>query len=352
MEAPAGTVLVVDDEESIRNYLSEVLSLEGYECKCFDKSLAALAYLSQTKDPPDLVMTDIRMPGMDGLEFLKNVQSVTPGVPVVLISGIYELGIALEAVRQGAADYLFKPAKPAEVLSIAAQHVRVNAKEEHAAVQAALAAFVAQAKVPTGDGNNGASEFNAVVELFRSLGAKRYETMQHSMRVAAFARLLGEVLHLSDEELRQVQLGALLHDIGKIAIPRNVLLKAAALNEKEWEVMRTHPRIGYQLLKAVPELEAPAEVVYAHHERFDGTGYPRGLRGEEIPLGARLFSVVDTVDAITSRRAYRPARDFDAAAEELRKGSGTQFDPTLVEAFLQLPQQKLAEIRERLRDSE
>lgn len=348
MGSPAGTVLVVDDEESIRNYLSEVLSLEGYECKCFNESLAALAYLSEAKDPPDLVMTDIRMPGMDGLEFLKNVHSVTPGVPVVLISGIYDLGIALEAVRQGAADYLFKPAKPAEVLSIAAQHVRVHAKPEQAAVQAALTAFLAQSKAQTGD--NGAAEFNAVVELFRSLGAKRQETLQHSMRVASYARLLGEALGLGDERLRHIQLGALLHDIGKIAIPRNVLLKPAALNEKEWEVMRTHPRIGYQLLKAVPDLQTAAEIVYAHHERFDGKGYPRGLRGEEIPLGARLFSIVDTVDAITSCRVYRPARGFDAAAQELRNGAGSQFDPRLVEVFLQLPQDGLAEIRERLRD--
>jgi putative nucleotidyltransferase with HDIG domain len=169
--------------------------------------------------------------------------------------------------------------------------------------------------------------------------------MQHSMRVAAYSTLLGARCGLSQSQLQDLERGALLHDIGKIAIPRNVLLKPGPLDDNKWEVMRTHPFIGYQLLAELPTMREAAEIVYAHHERFDGHGYPRGLKGDEIPLGARLFSIVDTVDAITSDRAYRAAQGFDVASSELQKGSGTQFDPALVASFLQIPESDLLRIR-------
>ncbi|HYM09295.1 MAG TPA: HD domain-containing phosphohydrolase [Bryobacterales bacterium] len=339
---------MIDDEESIGHYLSEVLSLEGYECKCFQQSLAALAYLAETAAPPDLVMTDIRMPEVDGLEVLRRVRALSPGLPVILISGVYELATALEAVKSGATDYLFKPAKPAEVLSLVAKHVRPGARPEQAAIEAALAGFLTQCRSGKDHNHAGAPERapDQALALFQTLGIKRYETLQHSMRVAAYATLLGERYGLSPAQLSDLRLGALLHDIGKVAIPRNVLLKPGPLNEKEWEVMRTHPRVGYQLLAAWPEMEEASRVVYSHHEHYDGAGYPRGLRGEEIPIGARLFSIVDTVDAITCNRSYRPARGFDVARGELRRYRGTQFDPHLVDLFLDLPELQLIEIRD------
>ena len=351
MATSAPTIVVIDDEEDVREYLNEVLSLDGYECKCFQESVSALAYLSEGSPPADLVMTDIRMPGMDGLELLKKVHSVAPGLPVILISGLYELAIALEAVRSGAVDFLLKPAKPAEVLSLVAKHVQPGPQPEAQAVQAALANFLANYKpcyqqASFGDGHSNAAE------LFRVLGFRRYETMQHSMRVAAYAVLLGEAYGLECAQLGDLELGALLHDIGKIAIPRNVLLKPAALNEKEWEVMRTHPHIGYQLLADLHCLQGVRDVVHAHHERYDGTGYPRGLKGDQIPVGARLFSIVDTVDAITCDRPYRKAQSFQVAYAQLQNGSSTQFDPEMVKLFLSLPEEKLLQIRDRLPDGE
>ena len=181
-------------------------------------------------------------------------------------------------------------------------------------------------------------------EVFDVLGFKRYETLQHSKRVAAYAVLLGEAKKLSTEELGHLALGALLHDIGKIAIPHNVLMKAGPLNDQEWGVMRLHPQIGWELLSEFPELGAEAEIVYSHHERFDGKGYPRRLKGHDIPLGARIFSIVDTLDAITSDRPYRGRQPIETAVAEIASHSNKQFDPTLVRTFQRVPKAALEEI--------
>ncbi|MBI3666219.1 MAG: response regulator [Acidobacteria bacterium] len=342
-----GRVVVIDDEEPVRNYLSDVLTLDGYLCKCFAESRAALAYLSENSPPPDLVLTDIYMPGMDGLELMKRVHAISPGTPVILISGIYEMAIALEAVKAGAADYLFKPAGPAEVLSLVAKHIHPKAQPGRDAVERALRKFLRSYETKSLPDQHGAAHMEPAIELFQALGFKRYETMQHSLRVAAYAGLLGRRCGLLPCQLRDLELGAMLHDIGKIAVPRNVLLKPEPLDEREWEVMRTHPSIGFELLAALPQMQEAVQVVYAHHERYDGTGYPHGLRGEEIPLFARLFSIVDTLDAITYDRPYRRAQGFDAARREILKGSGTQFDPRLVRIFLEVSDAELNSIRAR-----
>ncbi len=169
--------------------------------------------------------------------------------------------------------------------------------------------------------------------LAAALDAREHETGLHSKRVACHALLLARRFTADEERLKQIYWGALLHDIGKIGIPDAVLLKQGSLTDAEWAAMRTHPEKGHAILEAVPFMQEAAEIVLAHEERFDGRGYPRGLAGEQIPWGARLFAVIDTLDAITSDRPYRPAADFDAARAEIRRGVGTQFDPRAVEAF-------------------
>ncbi len=348
MTASAPRIVVVDDEAAIGTYLSGVLSMEGYDCTCFQESLAALAYLSQNHPPPDLLMTDICMPGMGGLELLRQVHRLAPGLPVVLISGLYELATALEAVRSGAADYLLKPAKPSEVIDMVARHVN-PASPEPAAVHEAITDFLAHYKPQL---HKLPAEQLDAAKLFQALGFRRYETMQHSLRVSSYAVLLGRAYGLTSPQLRELELGALLHDIGKIAIPRNVILKPGPLNANEWRVMHTHPVIGHKLLADLPGMEGVAEIVHCHHESWDGQGYPRGLRGEEIPVAARLFSVVDTIDAITCNRPYRQARPFSVARQELERCRGSQFDPHAVDVFLSLPEAALTAIRDRLPDTE
>lgn len=173
-----------------------------------------------------------------------------------------------------------------------------------------------------------------VQALAEALDIREMETGMHSRRVACHTQVLARRLVPDAERLRQIYWGSLLHDIGKIGIPDDILLKHDRLSEPEWKVMRTHVELGFHIVAKLPDMALAAQVVRCHEERFDGTGYPRGLKGEDIPLGARLFAVIDTLDAMTSDRSYRKAMSFDAAKDEIVRMAGTQFDPLAVEAFL------------------
>lgn len=335
----ASTVIVVDDEEPIRDYLSSVLHFEGYRTQCFGHSRDALAYLTRQNEPADLMLTDIRMPGMGGLELLQNAKQTRPQLPVILISGLYELALAVEALEHGADDYLRKPVGPSDVITTVGKYLHNDTQRQEAAIQLALEQYLSERSDPL--------RSEAIHEIFRNLGFRRYETFQHSKRVAAYSRLFAERYGMPKAKLDRLELGALLHDIGKIGIPRNVLLKPGPLTDDEWRVMRSHPSIGRRLLEPFEQLETEAEVVYGHHERWDGLGYPQGLIADEIPLTARLFSIVDAFDAITSDRPYRPAQDAEVAKRLIAKEAGRQFDPALTEVFLTIPNAKLQAIRAR-----
>lgn len=345
MPQDPSTIIVVDDEEVMRQYLYDVLSRHGYECKCFEGSLAALSYMANAGNAPHLMLTDISMPGMDGMDLLRTVKTVSPDTPVILISGLYELALAIEALKGGASDYLLKPANPNDVIRLVSRHLGPDARNGQEALRAALGRFLRVRQTYGRD-------FEDVREIFEVLGFRRFETLQHSKRVACFAELLGQFLNISEERLGPLKLGALLHDIGKIAIPHNVLMKPGPLTEAEWTVMRLHPRIGWELMSDFPELAEEADIVYSHHERFDGRGYPRSLHGDEIPLGARVFAIADTLDAITSDRPYRQGRSWQEASSEIQRHAHTQFDPHMVETFLRVPLAKLEAVRRRYPDSE
>ena len=335
-ECPS-TVLIVDDESSIRDYLSELLRMQGYECRCFSESLEALSYLSQEEQPADLLLADISMPGMGGMDLLRTVKPSYPGLPVILISGLYELALAVDALDAGADDYLKKPVRPADVVTLVEKYLGPSSESQEREVRDSLRQFL--------DSRQSDPKSSAQLkELFEKLGFKRYETFQHSARVASISRLFGESCEIPSIELPRLELGALLHDIGKIGTPRNILMKPGKLTAEEWRVMREHPVIGYRMLAKLSDLQTEADLVHAHHERFDGRGYPRGLRGEEIPLGARIFAIVDAFAAMTSDRPYRSARPPHAARDEIAKMAGTQFDPSLAGVFLEIPEQSLTRL--------
>lgn len=333
------TIVIVDDEKSMRDYLSEVLLNEGYRCESFCEGLAALAFISERIPPVDLIFTDIMMPGMGGLDLLRTSTAIFPDLPVVMVSGAYDIGLATEALGGGAADYLLKPATPSDIINLVRKHLANTAQIDHVRTRRALANLLA---APV----NGASALSRLHELFDVVGFKRYETLQHSKRVAEYAKVLGLACDLSERELAQLRLGALLHDIGKVAIPRNILLKPSALTREETAIVQLHPQVGRDLLAEFEELGAEAEIVYAHHERFDGTGYPRQLKGEDIPKGARIFSIVDTFDAITSDRPYRDALPVEKARTAILEARGTQFEPKLVDRFAELPDAVLIHVKE------
>ena len=323
----------------MREYLNEVLYQQGYECRSFPAGLAALSYLSEAESSPDLVLTDINMPEMSGIDLLRSVKAVSPDLPVILISGLYELGLAIDALKLGAADYLLKPAKPDDVVKLVAKHLEPLTQSQQALAQQALRRFMS-ARDPN------LPVAGQAQEVLEALGFKRYETLQHSKRVAAYAKRLGQATGLGVEELSHLELGALLHDIGKMTTPHNVLLKNGPLDEEQWDAMRLHPSIGAELLEEFPELRRESEIIHSHHERFDGQGYPRGFKAGQIPVGARIFSIVDTFDAITSNRPYRAGQPVASARKEILQHSGTQFDPRLVEIFLEIPESELESIRQ------
>jgi HD-GYP domain-containing protein (c-di-GMP phosphodiesterase class II) len=174
--------------------------------------------------------------------------------------------------------------------------------------------------------------------------------MQHSQRVARYSVLIAEQAGLDPMSMGALEIGALLHDIGKAGIPHNVLMKPEPLDDNEWRVMRLHPVIGWELLSGIPGIEEEAQIVYCHHERFEGGGYPRGLRGEEIPIGARIFSIADTLDALVSDRPYRLGCELGKARDRISGLGGTQFDPQLITCFAEVPDFKIEECRDRFRE--
>jgi HD-GYP domain-containing protein (c-di-GMP phosphodiesterase class II) len=276
---------------------------------------------------------------MGGLDLLRTATAIFPSLPVIMVSGACDLDLATEALRGGATDYLLKPAGPADIAAVARKHLSRSAHADQVRIRQALANLLTIR-------SNGTPAAAQLHELFQVVGFKRYETLRHSKRVAEYARLLGQVCGLSSGELTHLQLGALLHDIGKVAIPRNILFKPAALSEEEGAIMRLHPRVGWDLLAEFEGLAAEAEVVYAHHERFDGTGYPRRLKGDKISIAARIFSIVDAFDAITSDRPYRAALPIERAREAILEGRGTQFDPQVADLFTALPGETLIRVKE------
>jgi putative nucleotidyltransferase with HDIG domain len=194
-------------------------------------------------------------------------------------------------------------------------------------------------------GRRRAATLAGLLEILGGLGLKRVETLQHAVRVSRVALLVGERIGLSGEQLDTRRIGATLHDIGKILIPYNIVMKPGPLDEREWVIMKQHAQLGWELLEPFKELAAAGEIVRAHHERFDGGGYPQGLRGAAIPLGSRIFSVADALDAVLSDRPYRQGRPLAEARGIVSANAGTQFDPEIAAAFQQIPDQALNQIR-------
>jgi putative nucleotidyltransferase with HDIG domain len=338
MLADKEKILVVDDEEAIREVVATLLEAQGYQCTVVENGRAALEKF--LGDSHDLVVSDIVMPEMDGLKLLEKVRANNQDVPVIMVTAMHDISTALEAIRHGAYDYILKPFEKDQLyLSVrrALEHRRLV--RENRNYQRNLEKLVEER---TAQLSRALSELEesydyTLVALAGALDLKDAETEGHCQRVTAFTICVAKRMGVDSNELRKIARGAFLHDIGKMGVPDHILRKPGPLTEEERAIMRRHCEIGYAVLEKIPFLREPAEIVLAHQERYDGTGYPRGLRGEDIPLGARIFAVADTLDAMISDRPYRKALPLEAAKEEIRNHAGTQFDPRVVEVFLQMP---------------
>jgi len=338
--------LVVDDDVNITEVLTKVLRTMGFEVVSHTDPREAAK-----ETGIDLVVTDFMMPHMSGVELLRQLEPNNPGAVRMLITAANDFKVAMQAVNDGQVFRLLaKPWTLADLRTAIEQSVayrrvllenqRLN--RELSERNAQLMALNQTLETQVIDRTNGLLE-----GMVRALDYRDTETQWHSWRVSKFTRRIAEAWGgFSQETLMTIEQGALLHDIGKIGVRDAILLKPGPLTPEEWVEMKKHPEIGWRMLANIPYLRAAAEIVFQHQERWDGKGYPRGLKGEDIAVGARMFCVADTMDAITSDRPYRKGSTLDVAIREITRLAGTQFDPKAVESFLSVPLSDWQKIRE------
>jgi putative nucleotidyltransferase with HDIG domain len=339
-------VLVVDDEPQVRAVIGSTLERHGCEVELAASGREALEALGQRDF--DLVLTDIVMPDINGIALLERIHAQRPSLPVVMVTAIHDISVAIDSMRRGAYDYLLKPFEREHLVGTVERALRYRQElEESQNYQQSLEQMVrARTEMLRHAMEDLEHSYDVTLEaLGDALDLKDSETEGHSKRVTAYTIALARAMAIPPADIKVIARGAFLHDIGKMAIPDEILRKPGKLTPGEQDVMREHCSRGYHMLRKIPFLSGAAEIVFCHQEHFDGTGYPSGLSGQQIPIGARIFAVADTLDAITSDRPYRQARSFDAARQEILRCSGTQFDPAVVEVFLKIPNELWQELR-------
>jgi len=338
-------VLVVDDEIAACKLLSIMLVSPAYYCAMASNGEDALVTLQ--REPFDAVISDLQMPGMSGMEILAEVRGRYRHLAFLVTTGVDDVEVGVAAMRSGADDYLCKPLQESVVeasleralhkqrleqqVETYRQHLEEMVVERTAQLEAAL-------QLVEGSYEDTLQALGAAIDLRDS------ETAGHSQRVCRYSLEIARAMSWSGKELGSLARGAYLHDIGKLGVPDAILLKPGPLTADERTLMQQHVQIGFELVKGIPFLVDAAEIVLAHHERHDGSGYPRGLKGEAILPGARIFAVADSFDAITSDRPYRRASPFDAGRETIRREADRLFDPEIVSIFLSIPAETWATI--------
>jgi len=291
------------------------------------------------------------MPDLDGIDLLERTKEKYPDMPVVMVTAVHDISVALAAIRNGAYDYLLKPFEREQLLNTVSRalenrRLKIDNRKYQTDLESLVKARTEQLQTAV---QNLERSYDITLEaLGDALDLKNAETARHTRRVTLFTIAIAQALGVPRERIKVIARGAFLHDIGKMAIPDKILNKPGKLDPDEIETMKEHAYHGYQILKKIPFLAEVSEIVYSHQEWYDGTGYPRQLRGLEIPLGARIFSVADTLDAITSDRPYRPAQPSKAALAEIQRFSGTQFDPDIVRVFLEMPDKIWEDLRQEI----
>jgi putative nucleotidyltransferase with HDIG domain len=332
-------VLVVDDEAAACKLLSVILSPPAFHCTTADSGEEALVALQRERF--DAIVSDLHMPGLSGMELLAEVRRCYPHMAFLVTTGVDDVDVGVQAMRCGADDYLVKPLRESAVVASLEsalhkrqlerqvedyrQHLEEMVTERTGQLRAAL-------------GRIERSYEDTLQALGAAIDLRDNETAGHSQRVCRYSLEIARAMGWSDKQLGSLARGAYLHDIGKLGVPDGILLKPGPLTVEERRLMQQHAQIGFDLVKDIPFLADAAEIVLMHHERFDGSGYPRGLKGEEILLSARVFAIADTLDAITSERPYQRAASFEFAKERIRQLSGAHFDPQVAGVFLDVPE--------------
>jgi len=328
------SVLVVDDDVSLRPMLAAWVNRFGYDAHEAGSAEAALESLEHT--PVAIALCDVNMPGHNGVWLAERIRERYPTTAVIMATSVDDADVAVATLSNDVVDYLLKPfdsTRLHEALALGLDWHRSSVGESdlHTALQsrmrtrrATVAATLARAQTTA---HQAADSLIAMLQLHEKDGRG------HSMRVMRLAVALADELGCSDSDVEGLEYGAMLHDVGKIDMPTEILSKPAPLSEAEWNVMRTHPKVGYDLVRKLPQLEHAAEIVLAHHEAFDGSGYPNRLKGTDIPLGARILTIADSYDSMTHPHTQRPAMPSSMAVQEIERCSGSQFDPAVAAAL-------------------
>jgi putative nucleotidyltransferase with HDIG domain len=328
-------ILIVDDEEIICSILARRLTREGYACVTANNGREALQYFY--KHPFSLIISDIKMPEMDGLTLLKRVKAANPKMMVIMVTAFPEIDLAVEAVHLGAYDFIIKPVDlDLVILSVRKALEKKRLEEEIVAYRSHLERLVEErtAKLQQAYRILKKTHLDSVKVLVEAIDAKDPYTRGHSDRVTRMSLKIAFQLGFAEDRLESLEYGALLHDIGKIGIKDEVLLKPGTLDSEEYQYIQEHPLIGIKIIEGLDFFKDKIPMIRHHHEHYDGSGYPDGLLGAAIPLEARIIAVPDAFDAMTSVRPHRGMMPLQDVLMELEKCKGTQFDPKILEIFL------------------
>jgi len=339
MGSHAEPILVVDDNDETRSLLIKQLERLGHHTISATRGVQALELLEKSQF--GAVLLDVNMPGLSGIDVLKRMNGRRQDTPVVIVSGSNSAEVVRRSLREGAYDYLTKP-WDIEELSFAVgraldhRDLTVRTRE----YQADLELKVQQRTTALQNALNEIHETyqETILALGSALETRDVETKQHALRVAIYSEVIAHTLGIKDGlRLQNIRWGAFLHDIGKIGVPDSILRKPGPLSASEWVIMKTHPELGRQMIANIPFLRGTVAIIYCHHERYDGSGYPRGLHGATIPIEARIFAIADAMDAMLTDRPYRKAIGWDEAIGRIHAESGKQFDPELTSIVGTIP---------------
>jgi response regulator RpfG family c-di-GMP phosphodiesterase len=345
-------ILIVDDEIIVREGLTRKLTSLGYDCQCCENGHAAFDLLEQKNY--DLVLADVLMPEIEGGAFLKKAMSLCPDIAVIFVASVVDIEMAVDSLKDGAYDYINKPFSLEEVsISVARaleqRRLLIDNQNYQRILEEQVSSRTRQLKEALRVLEH--TYHSTLVALSRALDSRDADFDGHSLRATVYAKRLAKKLGLNETDTRILEHGVLLHDIGKIGIPDNLLRKPSPLSEEDWLLVNKHPEIGCRILSSIKFLKGAAKLVLHHHERYDGKGEPQGLKGDEIDLGARIFAIAVALDELTSNRPFQPAIGFEDAMKEIERMSGAQLDPALTKAFLEIPASEWKEIRREVADN-
>ena len=330
-------IVATDDDPAIRKILQIMLTKEGYQVTSCQNGNELISELATEETTIDLILLDIKMPGFSGLDLLAMIKRSHPHIPVIMLTAFSDLDTGMKAMRLGASDYLTKPVRRETLVTCIRRVLAASETQQEEVEEKSF--YLNQQKDLEKMLHTALQTLNnttfATLEAFsETIEQKDAYTKGHCSRVRTIAVSIAKALNLPHSNVMIIEGGSLLHDIGKIGIPETILNKNSSLTKEEYDIIKTHPEAGERIIRSIEMFQPYRPIIRSHHERIDGKGYPDGLKGDEIPLDVKIVSLADAFDAMTSSRAYRSALPTELAVEEIKLFSGTQFDPDLVNLFI------------------